>query len=95
MDCLQIAHFLPIINYIINCVFLSKMNFGPDWTKQAEDVIFSIIIKRLFHPTLLFSDILLNNTMFQRHLGLTLEKKFSVNSTQFYQGHLFSLYYKI
>ena len=39
MDCLQIAHFLPIINYIINCVFLSKMNFGPDWTKQAEDVI--------------------------------------------------------
>ena len=28
MDCLQIAHFLPIINYIINCVFLSKMNLA-------------------------------------------------------------------
>ena len=48
------------------------MNFDPDLNKQAEHVIFSKKIKRLFDPALLFSDIPLNSTMLQRHLGFNI-----------------------
>ena len=51
------------------------MIFNPDLSKQAEEVIFSVKIKKLLHPTFLFNNIPLNSSLFQKHLGLTLDKK--------------------
>ena len=49
--------------------------FNPDLSKQAQEVIFSRTIKKLLHPALLFSNIPLKNSLFQKHLGLTLDLK--------------------
>ena len=58
------------------------MIFNPDLSKQTQEVIFSGKIKssinllnQLIHPTLLFNNIPLTNTLFQRHLSLTLDIK--------------------
>ena len=51
------------------------MIFNPDLSKQAEEVIFSGKSKELLHPTFLFNNILLNSSLFQKHLGLTLDMK--------------------
>ena len=51
------------------------MIFNPDLSKQAQEVIFSRKIKKLLHPTLLFNNIPLSNSLFQKHLGLTLDIK--------------------
>ena len=53
--------------------FQWKMIFNPDLSKQAQEVIFGTKIKKLLHPTLLFNNIPLNNSLFQKHLGLTLD----------------------
>ena len=55
--------------------FQWKMIFNPDLSKQVQEVIFSRKIKKLLHPTLLFNNIPLNNSLFQKHLGLTLDIK--------------------
>ena len=47
------------------------MIFNPSLSKQAQEVIFSRKIKKLFHPTLLFNNIPLSNSLFQKYLGLT------------------------
>ena len=60
---------------ITNWAFQWKMIFNPDLSKQAQEVIFSRKIKKLLHPTLLFNNILLSNSLFQKHLGLTLDIK--------------------
>ena len=49
------------------------MIFNPDLSKQAQEVVFSRKIKKLLHPTLLFNNIPLNNSLFQKHLDLTLD----------------------
>ena len=51
------------------------MIFNPDLSKQAQEVIFSRKIQKLLHPTLLFNNIPLSNSLFQKHLGLTLDIK--------------------
>ena len=51
------------------------MIFSPDLSKQVQEVIFSRKIKKLLHPTLLFNNIPLSNSLFQKHLGLTLDIK--------------------
>ena len=51
------------------------MIFNHDLSKQAQEVIFSRKIKKLLHPTLLFNNIPLNNSLFQKHRGLTLDIK--------------------
>ena len=51
------------------------MIFDPDLSKQAQEVIFSRKIKKLLHPTLLFNDILLSNSSFQKHLNVILDIK--------------------
>ena len=58
------------------------MIFNPDLSKQTQEVIFSGKIKssinllnQLIHPTLLFNNIPLTNTLFQKHLSLTLDIK--------------------
>ena len=58
------------------------MIFNPDLSKQTQEVTFSGKIKssinlsnQLIHPTLLFNNIPLTNTLFQKHLSLTLDIK--------------------
>ena len=51
------------------------MIFNPDLSKQAQEVIFSRKIMKLLHPTLLFNNIPLSNSFFQKHLCLTLDIK--------------------
>ena len=51
------------------------MIFNPDLSKQVQEVIFSRKIKKLLHPTLLFNNMSLSNSLFQKHLGLTLDIK--------------------
>ena len=51
------------------------MIFNPDLTRQAQEVIFSRKTKKLRHPCLSFNDILLKNSISQKHLGLTLDVK--------------------
>ena len=59
---------------ISNWAFQWKIIFNPDFTKQAQEVIFSKKIK-LFHPSLSINNIPLKNSIFQKHLGLTLDVK--------------------
>ena len=67
------------LNAITNWTFQWKMIFHPDLSKQAQEVIFSRKIKKLLHPTFLFRNIPLNNSLFQKHLGLTLDIKLNVS----------------
>ena len=48
---------------------------NPDLRKKTQEVIFSRKIKKFLHPTLFFNNIPLNNSLFQKHLGLTLDIK--------------------
>ena len=43
------------LNRINNLVFQWKMNFNPDSSKQAQEVIFSSITKKLEQPPLIFN----------------------------------------
>ena len=49
------------------------MNFNPDPFKQAQEVIFSRKIKRPNHPVLIFNKIPVNQTPYQKHLGMFLD----------------------
>ena len=51
------------------------MEDDPDLSKQAQEVIFSRKTKKMLHPTLLFSNIPLSNSLFQKHFCLTLDIK--------------------
>ena len=63
------------LNGITNWAFQWKMILNPDLSKQAQEVIFSRKIKKLLHPTLLYNNIPLSNSLFQKHLSLTLDIK--------------------
>ena len=63
------------LNAITNWAFQWKMTFNPDLSKQAQEVIFSRKIKKFLHRTFLFRNIPLSNSLFQKHLGLTLDIK--------------------
>ena len=62
------------LNAITNWVFQWKMIFNPDLSKKAQKLIFSRKIKKLLHPILLFNNIPLSNSLFQKHLGLTYKR---------------------
>ena len=51
------------------------MVFNPDLSKQTKEVIFSRKIKKLIHPTFSFNNIPLNNSLFQKNLGLAVDIK--------------------
>ena len=51
------------------------MIFNLNLSKKAREVIFSRKINKLLHPTLLFNNIPFRNSLFQKHLGLTLNIK--------------------
>ena len=60
---------------INNWAFQWKMNFNPDPTKQATEVIFSRKNKPVNHPTLYFNNSPVTSAPFQKHLGLFLDEK--------------------
>ena len=48
------------------------MNFNPDPTKQAHEVIFSRKTKEIYHPPLVFN---VSQSSSQKHLGVILDSK--------------------
>ena len=63
---------LKLIN---NWVFQWKMNFNPDPTEQAHEVIFSHKAKEIYHSPLVFNNASASQSSFQKHLHLILDSK--------------------
>ena len=63
---------LKIIN---NWVFQWKMNFNPDPTKQAHEVIFSRKTKEVYHSPLVFNNTNISQSSSQKYLGIILDCK--------------------
>ena len=63
---------LKIIN---DWAFQWKMNFNPDPTKQAHEVIFSRKTKEIYHPPLVFNNTNVSQSSSQKHLGVILDSK--------------------
>ena len=55
------------------------MSFNPDPSKQAQEVIFSRKIKKLPHPSLVFINNNVLQASFQKHLGVTLNVKLTLD----------------
>ena len=60
---------------IHNWAFQWKMNFNPDPTKQAQEVIFIRKTKKLPHPPLVFNNTNVTQSIYQKHLGIILDSK--------------------
>ena len=52
-----------------------KMNFNPDLSKQAQEVIFSRKTVKVSHPSITFNTVPVARTACQKHLGLYLDEK--------------------
>ena len=63
---------LEIIN---DWAFQCKMNFNPDPTKQACEVIFSCKAKEIYHLPLVFHNTIVSQSSSQKHLGVILDSK--------------------
>ena len=59
--------------------FKWKMQFNPDPSKQAQEVLFSRKIKNVCHPNLNFNNNVVNQVSSQKHLGLILDQKLDFN----------------
>ena len=55
--------------------YQQKLSFNPDSFKQAQEVIFSHKIKKPNHRELIFKNIPVNQTSYQKHLGMFLDNK--------------------
>ena len=51
------------------------MNFNPDPTKQAQELIFSRKVQTTNHPPLFFNENVVPQTTLQKHLGMFLDSK--------------------
>ena len=51
------------------------MNFNPDPTKQAREVIFSRKAKEIYHPPLVFNNTSVSQSSSQKHLSVILDSK--------------------
>ena len=51
------------------------MNFNPDPTKQAQEVIFSCKTKKLPYPYLVFNNAKVTQSIYQKHLGIIPDSK--------------------
>ena len=58
------------------------MTFNPDRSKQAQEIIFSIKLKKAAHPPLLFNNNYVSQVNFKTHLGVVLDVKLT------FEGHL-------
>ena len=67
------------LHAVTNWAFQWKMIFISNISKKAQEVIFSWKIKKLLDPILLFSNIPLSNSLFQKHIGLTLDTKWNLS----------------
>ena len=65
------------LNIIQQWAYLWKMEFNPDPTKQATEVIFSCKKSSLNHPQLIFNGIAVAKVNEQKHLGLILDSRLS------------------
>ena len=63
------------LEMIHNWAFQWKLNFNPDPTKQAQEVIFSRKTKKLPHPPLVFNNTNVTQAIYQKHLGIILDSK--------------------
>ena len=63
------------LEMIHNSAFQWKMNFNPDPTKQAQEVISSCKTKKLPHPPLVFNNTNVTQSIYQKHLGIILDSK--------------------
>ena len=50
--------------------FQWNMSFNPDPSKQAQEIIFSRKTKKVFHPSLNFSNSIVSQSPYQKHLGI-------------------------
>ena len=64
------------------------MNFNPDPTKQAQQLIFSHKMQTTNHPPLFFDENLVPQTSLQKHLGMFLDSKLN------FSGHLKTIFQK-
>ena len=53
------------------------MNFNPDPSKQAQEVIFSRKLNKDYHPPLAFNNNNVPETDSQKHLGIILDNRLS------------------
>ena len=53
--------------------FQWKMNFNPDPSKQAHEIIFSRKTKKICHPSLRFNNSIVSQSPYQKHLGKFLD----------------------
>ena len=60
------------LNLINNWAFQWKMNFNPDPTKQAHEVIFSRKAKEIYHPLLVYNVTSVSQSSSSKHLGVIL-----------------------
>ena len=56
-----------------------KMNFNPDPSKQAQELLFSPKISSKPYPSLYFNGNPVHQVQFQNYLGLFLDQKLSVD----------------
>ena len=61
--------------------FQWKMNFNPDPTKQAQEMIFSRKVQMTNHPPLFFNEIVVQQTFLQNHLEMFLDSKLNFSDT--------------
>ena len=52
-----------------------KINFNPDTSKQAQEVLFGRILKVTVHPQLVFNNNPVHETATKKHLGMFLDFK--------------------
>ena len=74
---------------IINWATQWKMNFNPDTTKQAQEVIFSCKVKKTVHPPVLFNNACVSRTSSQKYLGIILDNQLK------FDNHLKMVFRKI
>ena len=60
---------------ISDWAFQWKMSFNPDPSKQAQEVIFSSILKNVPHPPLVFNNANVSSWKSQKHLCILLDSK--------------------
>ena len=60
--------------------FQRKIKFHPDLAKQAQEVIFSRKTKKLLHPSLVFNNAEVTQSIYQKHLGTILDSKLTFES---------------
>ena len=63
------------LEIIHNWAFKWKMNFNPDPTNQAQEVIFSCKTKKLPHPLLVFNNAYVTQSIYQKHIVIILDFK--------------------